>query len=130
MPSFTRPDDTPINITAASVARARPTIRNEIYGRPGHVGTALFKPRQMVLEAIDVVGPALQAEVPSFTMLHAPNGASIWFDAKKARDAEPPKAYETSENVNAVVVIGGIRQRVSENVADAQAIIDAARAGA
>ena len=129
MPTFTRPDGSTIEVAAASIVRARPTLSNEIVDRPGQFGTALFKPKQLVLEPIDVVGPALKQDIPSFAVLHAPNSASVWFEAIKAKDAEPPRITETSENTNAVVVMGGVRQRVSETVAEAQAIIDAARSG-
>ncbi|MGC3939521.1 hypothetical protein ACOTTU_17085 [Roseobacter sp. EG26] len=129
MPTFTRPDGSTIDVDASEIARARPTIPREIFGKPDHIGTALFKPKQLVLEAIEVVGPALMVEVPSFAELHAPNNASIWFEATKARDAEAPRASETSPNTNAVVVMGGVRQRVSETVAQAQAVIDNARLG-
>lgn len=127
MPVFTRPDGTSITLTASTIARARPTITNEIFGHPGHVGSALFKPKQLVLEDIDTVGTALEEELSTFAMLHAPNNASIWFDAAKAKDAEPPKIYESSPNTNSVVVIGGVRQRLAETVSQAQAVIDAAR---
>lgn len=130
MPTFTRPDGSFIDFDAAGIARARPTIRNEICGTPGHVGTVLFKPKQLVLEPIDVVGPALRAEVPTFAELHALNNGSIWFEAVKANDAEAPRASETSANTNAVVVMGGVKKRVSETVAQAQAVIDNARSNA
>ena len=128
MATFTRPNGDPIDVPASSVSRARPTLTNEIFEKKGHVGTALFKPKQLVLEPISTVGPALQAELPSFAMLHAPNGAEIWFDAKEAQDARPPRSSETSPDTQAVVAVGGVAQRVSESVAAAQAIIDAARA--
>lgn len=83
-----------------------------------------------MLEPIEVVGPALQAEVPTFAELHAPSNASIWFEAVKARDAEAPRASETSANTNAIVVIGGVRQRVYETVAEAQGVIKSARSNA
>ncbi|MEP6065510.1 MAG: hypothetical protein ABJ246_06725 [Paracoccaceae bacterium] len=128
MPRFTRPDGSSVEISATSVARARPTITNEIYEMPGHTGSALFNPKQLILEAIDIVGPALKAELASFAKLHAPNNANIWFEANSVKNAEPPRSFETSENTRAVVVMGGVRQRVSETVTEAQAVIDAARA--
>jgi len=130
MPQFTLPNGSVIDIKASTISRVRATLRNEIYGKPGHVGSALFGPKRLVLEPIDTVGPALQAEVPTFAVLHAPNGQNIWFQANKARDAEAPLPTEQSPTTNAVVVMGGVRQRVSETVAQAQAIIHTARARA
>ncbi|MEM9096835.1 MAG: hypothetical protein AAGC62_17925, partial [Pseudomonadota bacterium] len=97
------------------------------FGHPGHVGSALFKPKQLVLEDIDTVGAALKAELSTFAMLHAPNNASIWFDSAKVKDAEPPRSHESSPSTNSVVVMGGVRQRLAETVSQAQAVIDAAR---
>lgn len=130
MALFTLPDGSKIEIDATGIARARPTLRNEIYGKPGHEGTALFAPKRLVLEPIDIVGPELQKTAPSFTRLHAPNGQSIWCQASKAKNAEPPRPTEVSPTTHAVVVMGGVRQRVRETVSEAQAILDAARARA
>ncbi|MEM6312098.1 MAG: hypothetical protein AAF754_18885 [Pseudomonadota bacterium] len=127
MATFTRPNDTQITIGPSSVARARRTLRNEIDDNPGHEGCALFSPKQLVMETIDQVGPALQQDTPSFDKLHAPDGSEVWFDAKKAKDARAPLNSETSDNTKAVVTVGGTNQRVCETVADAQAVIDAAR---
>lgn len=130
MPTFTLPNGSKIEIDATAIVRARPTIRNEIYGKPGHVGTALFAPKRLVLETIDSVGPELQQGAPSFTRLHAPDGQSIWCQASKAKDAEAPLPTEMSPTTGAVVVMGGVRQRVRETVSEAQAILNAARARA
>jgi hypothetical protein len=130
VPRFTLPDGSKIEIDATAIARARPTIRNEIYGKPGHEGTALFAPKRLVLEPIDAVGRELQKTAPSFTRLHAPNGQSIWCQASKAKDAEAPLPTEVSPTTNAVVVMGGVRQRVRETVSEAQAILNSARAKA
>lgn len=127
MATFTRPNGSTITIAASSIARARRTLRNEIDGHPGHEGSAMFSPKQLVMEPIGQVGPALQQDTPSFDKLHAPDGSEVWFDAKKAKDARTPMQSEQSENTNAVVTVGGTNQRVSETVADAQAVIDAAR---
>lgn len=128
MATFKRPDGSGITIAPSTVARARRTIHNEISGHPGHEGSALFSPKQLVLETIDEVGPALQADTASFDKLTAPDGSTVWFDAKKAKDARAPLTSEQSANTNAVVTVGGTNQRVTETVSEAQAVIDAARA--
>lgn len=83
----------------------------------------------MVLEEINVVGPALQAEVASYTTLTGIRGHTYWIDAARAGDAEVPRTSEQSPGVNAIVPVGGIRMRISETVSAAQAILDAARTG-
>ncbi|MGV6850016.1 MAG: hypothetical protein ACWA5A_16720 [Marinibacterium sp.] len=127
MPEFKRPDGSKITISAKSLIRARASLRNEIYERPGAIGTALFSPKQLVMDQIDAVGPALRAEQPGFARLRSRSGAAIWFDATRSGDAESPRPTEATDGVNAVVQIGRVRQRVAETVAEAQAIIDAAR---
>ncbi len=127
MPRFTQPNGAKITIPANEVARARPTLTNEIYEHPGHVGSALFSPKQLVMEPIQTVGPALQAERPSFDRLTGVRNRELWFDGKKARDAQRPRPRETGNGVRAIVVVGGTRMRVLETVAAAQAVIDAAR---
>lgn len=128
MPNFTLPSGDTVTVPAREVARARPTLTNEIYGHPGHTGSALFTPRLLVMEAIGAAGPALQAEVASFTRLTGIRDRQLWFDAKKAADAQPPRPTETGSGVNAIVPVGGARLRVLETVPQAQAAIDSARA--
>lgn len=127
MAIFTRPNQTKINILASNIVRARPTITNEIFENPGHTGTALFNPKLLVLESIGNVGAALYEEISSFAVLHAPNGAEIWFNAKKVDNAENPRPTEISKDTNSVVLMGGVRQRLLETVFIAQQIIDKAR---
>ncbi|MDW3222847.1 MAG: hypothetical protein R8G34_08180 [Paracoccaceae bacterium] len=95
----------------------------------GVTGSAIFKPRIMVLEEINVVGPALQAELASYTTLTGIRGQTYWIDANRAGDAEMPRTSERSPGVNAIVPVGGIRMRISEAVSAAQAILDVARTG-
>ena len=129
MPTFTLPNGSPLVVVASDIARVRPSLRNEIYGHPGVIGSALFKPKQLVLEKVDVVGPALWNELNTFAQLHAPNGVHIWFDSVPASDAMVPSAREARPGVNSVVIMAGVRQRLSDTVAAAQAVIDQARAG-
>lgn len=127
MATFTRPDGTKITIASEKLARARPTIRREIYGHPEHVGSALFNPKQLVMEPIEYVGRTLKDELRHFCEFHAPNGASIWINSEMAGDAEKPRSTEKSNNTNSVILIGGVRQRLSESVVEAQAKLDDAR---
>ncbi len=125
MPDFTLPSGSTIAVAAKDIARCRPSFSWE---NAGHIGSTLFKPRLIVMEPISVVGPALRAEHPSFVCLTGINGLSLWFDAKQARDAETPRASESGNGVQAIVPVGGIRMRVTDSVAAAQATIDAGRA--
>lgn len=127
MANFTLPNGASVDVMASDKVRARASFRNKIFGSPDHIGTALFKPRLMVMETIDVVGAALKSELPSFTVLTGNKGQVYWFDAKRSGDAEAPRGMEQGPNVNAIIPICGIRMRVSETVAQAQAIINAAR---
>lgn len=127
MPVFTSPGGTPLNIDAGGVSRLRPSLASE---NGGHIGTTLFSPMQIVMEPVDVVGPALRAEAPGFTRLTGLSARRLWFNATRAGDARPPTRQEAQQGANAVVRVGGIGMKVVENVRQAQDRIDSARAAA
>ncbi len=127
MPNFTLPNGTAILIDATKIVRCRSCFEGEIDEHPEHIGTALFKPKRMVMEPCEEVGPALQATVSSFTSLTGLSDRRLWFDANKAADAQTPRPSESGSGVLAIIPVGGIRMRVMESVADAQAVIGAAR---
>jgi hypothetical protein len=127
MANFTLPNGDSTDVVASGKIRARASFRKEIAGAPGHIGTALFKPRLMVMETIDVVGAALKSEAPSFIALTGNKGQIYWFDAKRSGNAQAPRGMEQGPNVNAIIPVGGIRMRISETVTQAQGVIDAAR---
>lgn len=125
MPIFTLPGGALRTINANAVVRCRDSFAFE---NDGHIGTTLFKPRLIVMEPITLTGPALHAERASFVRLSGIDDRHLWFDATQADDAEPPKPHESANGVNAIIPVDGIRMRVTESVADAQAAIDAGRA--
>ena len=130
MPTFTNGFGQPFNVDATEVERARPSFSGEIEypdGEP-HTGSVMFAPWVSVIETIDIVGPALQAEVASFVRFTGTRGIDLWCDAAKAADPRGPTAAEAADGVGAVIAVGGIGMRVAESVADVQAALDAARA--
>ena len=124
MPLFTLPNGATQSFSAADFVRFRPSLPFELKNQSG---TTLFKPLQIVLNPIDEVAPAMLQQVPSFVRLTSPSGTPQWVDAKKTGDAQVPRPGERGKNTDAVVLVGGVRLRLRDSVADVQAVLDAGR---
>ena len=84
MLTFTAPDGSAANIVAAEIFRARRTISGERSGDNEGARTRVdWEITQLVKETIDLVGPLIKGELPSFTCLTTKDGSKIWFDAQR-----------------------------------------------
>lgn len=123
MPTFTRPDGAPVQISAAHVVRARRTIAGE--DQPG--GTRIdWAETQIVRESIDTVGPTIKAGHPSFTFITTHDGSKVWFDAKKVQGPLEPPPSQIAHGYLSSMTLMGDHQFACETMQELADIIRAA----
>lgn len=123
MPTFTRPDGAPVQISAAHVIRARRTIS----GEDPVGGTRIdWAEAQIVREDIDVVGAAVKAENKHFTFITTRDGSKVWFDAKKVAGPLEPPPSQIAHGYLSSMKLMGYRQYARQTMQELADIIKAA----
>ncbi len=123
MPTFTRPDGAPVNISAGHVMRARRTISGEAPSGGTRIDWA---EAQIVRESIDVVGPAIRAENQHITFVTTRDGSKVWFDARKVVGPLEPPPSQIAHGYLSSMTLMGYRQYARESMRELADIIKAA----
>ena len=127
MLTFTAPDGSDVNIEAAEIIRARRTISGERGGDNEGAQTRVdWEITQLVKETIDLVGPLIKGELPSFTCLTTKDGSKIWFDAQKAVGPLPIMPSQRQDGIRSSIRIMGYRQFVTESPKEVHDVLEQA----
>lgn len=115
------PNGTPVDIDGKFVVRVRRTVAGED-GQTHIDWTGV----QLVNEPVNQVAASVKEELPSLASLTAPDGSSVWFNAKQAVGPLSFVPSQAPDGTKSFLRIANFRQFVTETPEQVRTVIAAA----